>query len=222
MKQQDENPTVKNSSMAEAGVGLGQKILNSIRSSQWFVMRGEHRYGPFAYSHVVRLLMQNELTRNDFVWRVDHLTWQKVDDVPEFTDETIRAFLQTPQAGISAQLDRRSARFAVGTSVLAHNDRKLYQARSVELSLRGAGVIIDAAMLPIGEMLKLHFRPNAKLGERFTAFNARGQIVNKFVMEIPGRPNAPIQFKYGIAFKDLDIATELMLRNYLLTKVTPS
>jgi hypothetical protein len=168
--------------------------LHPGESKEWFVLKGENKYGPFAYLELVKMLQEKNLYEYDYVWTASMVGWKRVSDCEDFSIEKIRALHKSKEAASEEVFfRRRHARVKYGASVLIHNSKSVWKGLSVELSSGGAGLIIDNQNLEPGHNLFLHF----KVGDEVPPFNAICSIVSKHVMSDTN------QVKYGVKFTNI-------------------
>jgi hypothetical protein len=168
---------------------------------EWFALKGNLRFGPFAYNELVRLLQEKSMHDSDFVWHSALKDWQKVADLPEFSVEAIR---NLREAG-GAKLDevffrRRHARIEHDGSILMHNNQKVFRGRSLEISAGGAGIVLDTLTLEVGHQVFLHFKPAKDL----PPFNAVCEVVSRRPVN-SADILAPIH--YGVKFLKIETKT---------------
>src|SRR5690606_4287465 len=78
--------------------------------AEWFVLKGENKYGPFSYPELINMLQQKLIFEFDFVWHSEMSNWQRVAELPSFKSEKVRALKETSMPEISDVFFRRRHR----------------------------------------------------------------------------------------------------------------
>ncbi len=190
------------------GNGLSADLNKSI-DHEWFVLKGENKFGPFAYTDVVKMLQQGAIFEFDFVWHEGMAGWSRVAEVSEFTKDHLRQLKESAMPEISEVFFRRRyRRVNYGGTIIIHDNKKVWKGQAMEISEGGAGVVMENAMLIPGQELYLHFKP----GDGVPPFNAICEIVSKeYVSDLRSR-TAPI--KYGLKFKTVSSETQKFLKDF--------
>ncbi len=177
--------------------------------SEWFVLKGDNKFGPFTFADVVKMLQQGAVFEFDFAWHSGLDTWLRIAEIPDFSKESLKKLKESSMPEISEVFFRRRyRRVAYGGTIIVHDNKKVWKGKSVEISEGGAGVLMDNAMILPGQELYLHFKP----GDGVPPFNAICEVVSKeYVSELRNR-NAPI--KYGLKFKQLSDETQKFLKSF--------
>lgn len=170
----------------------------SFRDCEWYVLKGENRFGPFSYIEVVRMLQEKSLFEFDFVWYDGLQSWTRVAEMAEFNPDQIRNLHQEDLAGGSEVFfRRRHARVKFGGAILVHDNKSLWKGRTIEIGEGGAGVILAHSLLVPGQKIHLHFKP----GQGAPAFNAHCEVVSKQFTKEAQRPGALV--RYGLKFLEV-------------------
>ncbi len=159
--------------------------------AEWFVLKGENKFGPFSYTDVVKMLQQKVVFPFDFIWHAGLDSWKRVAELQDFTEEHIRRLFNansTKQKEVFAE--RKHPRKKFEGSVIVHDNMTLWKGAGFEISKGGVGVTMKNSMVVPGQQLFVHFKGEAD----FPAFNAVCEVVSKkFVND-----DTPIQ--YGLRF----------------------
>lgn len=162
---------------------------------QWFVLKGENKYGPFGYTELLKMLQEKSLYEYDFVWRTELSAWKRIADLEDFKPEKIKSLSTSVSAEVKdAFFRRRYARASYNASLIVHNSKSVWKGRGLEISSGGAGIVIDNRDLEPGQTLFLHF----KAGDGVPPFNAICSIVSKQHVEGPEKP-----VRYGVKFTSI-------------------
>ena len=192
-------PTVVGSSMSED------------EAIQWYVTRGQQKFGPFNYFGVVKALQDKSIFEFDYIWKEGMEGWVRLAEHEKFNAEAIRGLLSTLEekkahADVFAQ--RRHARLPIENDVLINDNQSVSPGRMVEGSVGGTGLIIKNSTLIPGQLIHVHFSSLDGL----PAFNAIGEIVSKKYTRSARDSRAPIH--YGVRFVKMDPAAEERVKNY--------
>jgi hypothetical protein len=173
---------------------------------EWFVLKSENRYGPFAYLEIVRMLQEKNIFEFDYIWNQSMSTWKRVSETDEFATEKIKALKDKGHEDVQEVFfRRRHARASYGASIIIHNNKKVWKGQSMELSPGGAGIVIDHPDFQPGQTLFLHFKP----GDGVPPFNAICTVVSKQA-PMPGANT----LRYGVKFTSINRNVQEAIRTY--------
>lgn len=179
---------------------------------EWYVQKGQHRYGPFSYLGVIRALQEKTVYEFDLCWKHGMGEWVRIAEHAEFSSENIRAVAhQAKETEEQVFTQRQHPRIGFETEVLVHDNRSVWLGRSFEGSVGGSGLIIENATLVPGQTVLLHFAERADL----PAFNALCEIVGKKFAKDVRDPKSPVQ--YMVRFVKLDAQAEARVQKYFQT-----
>jgi hypothetical protein len=165
--------------------------------TEWFVLKGENRFGPFNYTDLVKMLQQKVVFPFDFVWHTAMEGWKRVAEVPDFNSENIRKlFSEAEKEDVFVQ--RRFERTKYSGRVIIHDGLTLWRGEGVEISKGGVGLTMQNTKVLPGQQLTLHFTQQ----EDWPAFNAICEVVSKkFVSD-----STPVE--YGLRFLSMSQETQ--------------
>lgn len=162
--------------------------------AEWFVLKGENKFGPFSYTDVVKMLQQKVVFPFDFIWHAGLEGWKRVAELNDFTEENIRQLFEG--AGKKKKdvfVERQHNRKKFEGKVIVHDNMTLWKGEGFEISKGGVGVTMKNSMVVPGQQVFVHFKGEGQ----FPAFNAVCEVVSKkFVND-----DTPIQ--YGLRFLSL-------------------
>ncbi len=175
----------------------------------WFVLKGDHRFGPFEYLELVRLTQENNLKDWDYVWTKRLPKWTRISSLPEFHVETIEHLRESLSEHLGGAVNevffrRRFARAAFEGSILVHNNHKLYRGRSLEMSAGGLSLVLGIGDIKVTDTLHLHVKPSRET----PAFNSACEVMARRVLNA-GDAKSPVV--YGLKFIGLEerVKTEI-------------
>ena len=179
----------------------------NIAETEWFILKGQNRFGPYVFQDVVKLLQSRSLFEYDYAWNARLETWQLIADLPDFKSEKIKELKQSTQSELSdIFFRRRHARATYGASLIIHNNSQVWKGKSLEISPGGAGIELETGSLQVGQILNIHFKP----GSEVPPFNAKCEIVSQRTTgEGPNR-----KVVYGIRFTEVSEQTQEQLAQF--------
>lgn len=168
----------------------------------WFVLKGDHRFGPFEYLELVRLTQEKNLNDWDYVWTKRLPKWVRLSSLPEFHVETIEHLRESLSQQLGGSVNevffrRRFARAAFESSILVHNNQKLYRGRSLEMSAGGLSLVLSEGDIKVTDHLHLHVKPSRET----PAFNSACEVMARRVLNAAD-PKSPVV--YGLKFVGLE------------------
>ena len=163
--------------------------------TQWYVLKGKNRYGPFIFLDVVRMLQEKSVFEFDYVWRDGLDNWKRLAEVSEFEASKIRALISehNPRAPLVFH-SRRHKRFKYECPLVAHDNAQVWMGKTVELSEGGAGIQMENALILPGQNVYIHFKP----GPTSKPFNVLCEVVSKKYEK--GISNKSALVVYGVKF----------------------
>lgn len=171
---------------------------------EWYVMKGENRFGPFSYIDLVKMMQQKVIFPFDHVWHAGLDSWKRVAQFSEFDPEAIRTLYNKQGKGKGLFSERKFKRHPYEGNVLVHDNLTLWKGKGFEISRGGVGISMQNSLVIPGQKLVVHFKT---YGE-WQAFNAVCEVVSKkFVND-----DSPVQ--YGLRFLSMtqDVQTELFTK----------
>lgn len=211
----DHKPGTPPKPMAPPKLGVAPAPVASSESKsspshvEWYVLKGENKFGPFTHFEIIKLLQQKVIFEFDFAWNSGLNTWKRIAELEEFGVEKMRELQKTMAKGLEEIFfRRRHRRVQYGGTILIHDNKTVWKGQGVEISSGGAGVIMDNAMVVPGQVLYLHFKP----GDGVPPFNAVCEVVSKKFIEGVKEKNASI--RYGLKFTNIPTNTQEFLTEF--------
>lgn len=188
---------------------LGVKSKTTHQAIEWYVLKGDNKFGPFSYREVLKMLQEKVAFEFDFAWHPGLSTWVRIADLDEFKPAHISQIQSADMPDISEVFfRRRHRRVKFGGTVLIHDNKSVWKGTGVEISAGGAGVIMENAMIVPGQILYLHFKP----GDEVPPFNATCEVVSKQFVEGVKDRNTPI--RYGLRFTHISPSAQSLLQEF--------
>jgi hypothetical protein len=151
------------------------KTSNS-SSTDWFVLRGESKYGPYDYSSMIEMIQNGELSDYNFVWAPHLEKWTVIVEVADFSKDRLRLLIETNDPLVKFFEKRKFPRRKSTIPVYAHNNHVFCDGETVTISEKGGLFLLNNPLLSPGERVLLHFK---KTDENPISFNALGEIKRK-------------------------------------------
>jgi len=179
-------------------------------AAEWYVLKGENKFGPFSYPDVIRMLQQKVVFEFDFTWCPGLSTWVRIAELDSFKPENIGQLKETLMPEISEVFFRRRyRRVRYSGAILAHDNKSVWKGKGIEISAGGAGVTIENTRVLPGQTLYIHF----KSGGGIPPFNAICEVVSKQDVESIEKKNIPI--RYGLKFKSISPEAQRLLQQFV-------
>lgn len=178
--------------------------------NQWYILRGETKYGPFEYGAMIRMLQTNELYDYNYVWAPHMDSWTLLNEIPDFSRDRLARLIENNAEVKSAFIPRRSPRIEMLIPVFGHNDHLFFDGHSTCLSENGALLFLNTPLLLPGQDLLVHFRRDEQNSE---AFNVAAQIVRKNFAR--RRLNVKSGLQYAVRFTQVSKLGREALKNFI-------
>lgn len=174
--------------------------------TEWYILKGENKFGPFSISDVIKMLQQKAVFEYDFVWHPGLASWKRVAEMKEFSAGQIRALHSSESDDVKELFfRRRHRRLSYNGTLIIHDNKSVWKGHGIEISAGGAGVIMENATLVPGQTLYLHFKPC----DGVPPFNAVCEVVSKQFVEGVKDRTTPI--RYGLKFTNVNPSTQQLL-----------
>ena len=188
-------PTVAKSEPVEVNFHVAAHTI-----IEWYVLKGENRFGPFNHTDLVRMLQQKVVFPFDFVWHAGMDTWKRVGQVADFDSANIRKMFVERNVATKEDIfvARQFPRRKFNGRLIVHDGMTLWRGDGVEISRGGVGVTMQNAKVLPGQQLTLHFTQQSD----WPAFNAVCEVVSKKILS----DNKPVE--YGLRFLSMTRETQ--------------
>ncbi len=154
----------------------GVQSATAVNAQQWYVLRGEMKYGPYEYRSLITMIQNGELFDYNYVWAPHLENWSLVGELQDFSRDRLCRLIETKDHIAGAFKDRKAARVDLITPVYAHNDYNFFDGHTLSVSENGALVLLNDPLLLPSQKILMHFRESElnPLG-----FNVLAEIVRK-------------------------------------------
>jgi hypothetical protein len=180
---------------------------------EFFVLKGEEKYGPYSYHELVTQLQAKTLFEYDYIWNSKDEGWVRVAEHRLFRPEKIKELYGKDVQDSEVFFRRRYMRAPYPGSVVVHNDQKVWGGEGIEVSEGGAGLFMHNPLLKPGDVVFVHFKPC----EGVEPFQARAEIVHKSFMD--GGLDFEKPVKYGIRFMEIGENARQGIKDFVHSKV---
>jgi hypothetical protein len=178
-----------------------------VKATEWYVLKGDNKFGPFMHAEVVKLLQDKSVFEFDYVWHAGLTSWQRIAEIADFKPEQLK------HSNVKEVFFRRKhPRIAHTGSLIVHDGKKLWKGRSLEISEGGAGLIMENLSVNPGHSLYIHFKP----GDDLPAFAAYCDVVSRTLVNPADPQNSAV--RYGVKFSKLDSHAEQTIKHLTQTK----
>ncbi len=148
---------------------------NPLEAPEWFILKGQNRFGPYSFFDVVKLLQSRSLFEYDYAWNPSLETWHLIAELEDFKADKIKALKDSSHPELTEVFfRRRHGRANYGASLIVHNNSKVWKGKSFEISPGGAGIELESGEMQIGQAVSIHFKP----GDDVPPFNAKCEVVS--------------------------------------------
>lgn len=145
-------------------------VPNPQAQDQWYILRGEMKYGPYDYRSMISMLQNGELFDYNYVWSGHLESWTALGDLQEFSKETLIRLIQTRDHLNDAFKNRQATRVDVKVPVFAHNDHNFFDGHTLSISENGALVLLNDPLLYLGQRIIINFRTSEINPQSFNVF----------------------------------------------------
>jgi len=174
---------------------------------EWFILKGQNRFGPYSYFDIVKLLQSRSLYEYDYAWNPKLETWHLISELSEFSPDRIKELKSSSHPDLTEMFfRRRHARANYGASLIIHNGAQVWKGKSFEVSPGGAGIELENGQVQVGQTLNIHFKP----GDDVPPFNTKCEVVSVRTL---GKDKEK-KVIYGVKFLELSQHTQEYLAQF--------
>lgn len=176
---------------------------------QWYILRGEMKYGPYEYRSLITMIQTGELQDYNYVWASHLDNWTLVGELQDFSKDRLARLIQTKDHLAGSFKDRQATRVDVISPVYAHNDHNFFDGHTLSVSENGALVLLNDPLLLPGQKIMLHFRESEVNPQ---GFNVLCEIVRKNYSK--QRLNVKSGLHYAVRFLQVQDQGKTQLTNW--------
>jgi hypothetical protein len=183
--------------------------------NSWFILKGEEKFGPFPFLDLVRMLQEKNLNEFDFVWNSKMSNWCRVADCEDFSADKMKALLAEQNTkDNNVFFRRRFARAGYSSSLVVHNNLKIWKGECFQISAGGAGLILDNCDLKKGDEIYLHFKPGLKV----PPFNSQCEVVALHELKAA---DGKLRWQLGVRFLKVNYLIQKVINDYVTVSQDP-
>lgn len=149
---------------------------SSINTAQWYILRGEMKYGPYEYRSLITMIQTGELFDYNYIWAAHLENWTLLGDLQEFSKDRLCRLIETKDHISGAFIERKFPRVDLVTPIYAHDDHNFFDGQTLSVSENGALVLLNDPLLQLGQQILIHFRSS---DVNTKPFNVHCEIVRK-------------------------------------------
>lgn len=153
---------------------VGMKL--DTNSEQWYILRGELKYGPYDYKSVIQMLQKSELFDYNYIWAPHLENWTLLGDIPDFSKDRFCRILESNDDLALAFNKRSSSRVEIEVPLYAHDNHRFFDGHTISVSQDGALVLLNDPLLNPGHKILLNFRSCDRNPQ---TFNVLCEVVRK-------------------------------------------
>jgi hypothetical protein len=188
----------------------GDQSATASNIEQWFILRGDMKYGPYEYKSLITMIQKGELFDYNYVWAPHMENWTMVGELQEFSKDRLCRLIETKDHLAGAFTERKFPRLDKVIEVYAHNDHSFFDGQTLSVSENGALVLLNDPLLLQGQKIMIHFRPENKDGQ---GFNVLAEIVRKNFSK--QRLNVKSGLHYAVRFLHVQDHGKTQLTNWI-------
>lgn len=145
-------------------------------NTNWYVLIGDQKYGPYDYKTVIQMIQANQLMDFNYVW-AEHLEgWTPLYLLEDFSKDRFELLLQKESEYLSSFIKRKCPRIDVKIPIIGHNTIRFFDGEIVSISESGALCLLNTPLVQVEDQIKLHVKATQ---DQQVAFNIECSIVRK-------------------------------------------
>lgn len=181
------------------------------KNNQWYVLRGEMKYGPYEYGVLIHMLQKGEVQDYNYAWAPHLEKWTLIGELPEFSKDRLNILLNSKDQNVKgAFFQRQHDRLDLKTPVYGHNEHQFFDGETISVSENGALVLLNTPLLLPGQDILIHFLTSDKNSK---GFNIIARIVRKnFTKQ---RINVKSGLHYALRFEQISDLGKMQIKKIL-------
>ncbi len=166
--------------------------------TNWHVLMGDQKYGPYDYKTVIEMLQSNQLMDYNYVWAPHLEAWTQIHMLEEFSRDRFKILLQKDSDLLSAFAKRTNPRTDIEIPLIGHNNIRFFDGTLVSVSEAGGLCLLNTPLIQLSDKIKLHIKAK---DQSSPAFNVEGEIIRKNFSK--QRLNSKSGLYYTVRFLDI-------------------
>ena len=193
-------------------IGQKDEVTNSIEletpDNTWYLLRDNAQSGPYDTREIVKMLQEQKAFEFDYVWAPVLKSWERISDCSYFSEEKIRPYLDGGKQSKASHFRRRSVRVELRTSLILHNNKKVWNGSGFEVSAGGASLEVPDTCFKSGDIITIHYRPSKNV----PAFNVHCEVVS--AKPSPADPSSKTM-RLGLRFIRVNSTSQEVLKQII-------
>lgn len=181
---------------------------------QWYILRGDNKYGPYDYKAIIQMLQKSELFEYNYMWAPHLENWTLLGDLPDFSKDRFCRILESNDDLADAFTKRSSSRIEIQIPLYAHDNHRHFDGHTVSVSNEGALVVLNDPLLVPGQKILIHFQ-NCEKNQQ--PFNVVCEVIRKNFTK--HRLNVKSGLHYVVRFLQVQEAGKNQILNWTRTSV---
>jgi PilZ domain/GYF domain 2 len=166
--------------------------------TNWYVLMGDQKYGPYDYKTIIEMLQSNQLMDYNYVWAPHLEAWTQIHQLEEFSSDRFKLLLQKDSDFLAAFVKRTNPRTETQLPVIGHNNIRFFDGTLISISEAGGLCLLNTPLIQLGDQLKIHVKPKDQSGP---SFNVECEVIRKNFSK--QRLNAKSGLYYAVRFLDI-------------------
>ncbi len=181
--------------------------------TNWHVLIGDQKYGPYDYKTVIEMLQTNQLMDYNYVWAPHLESWTQIHQLEEFGHDRFQVLMQKESELLSAFVKRAHPRIETEIPVIGHNNIRFFDGTMVSVSEAGGLCLLNTPLIQLGDQLKIHIKQK---DQSSPAFNIECEVIRKNFSK--QRLNAKSGLYYAVRFLDIQATGLSTIQNWISIK----
>jgi hypothetical protein len=191
-----------------------QQTIPTPNHHEWYILRGEIKYGPYEYSALIHMIQTGELFDYNYAWASHMESWMVLGDIKEFSKDTLARLIQTQDHSPGVFIKRGSPRVEIDRDVYAHNNNNFFDGKCTSISDNGALLLLNDPLLLPGQEIVIHFRGVDENNP--SGFNVKAEVIRKNFSK--QRINVKSGLHYAVRFLQVPKYGQDQILNMILKK----
>lgn len=182
-------------------------------NNTWYVLIGDQKYGPYDYSSMINMLQTHQLMDYNYVWASHLENWTPIHQLEEFSKDRFINLLKSGSDLSGSFIKRDKPRANVEIPLIGHNTIRFFDGKVTSISESGALCLINTPLVQVGDVLKLHIKPDIHSD---ISFNVEAEVIRKNFSK--QRLNSKSGLYYAIRFNDIQKVGVDQIRRWVTDK----
>jgi c-di-GMP-binding flagellar brake protein YcgR len=155
------------------------------------------------------MLQEKAIEEFDYVWTEKLDNWVRISDCDNFSHDKLKALVNSSNSSENQVFFRRRfPRVSYSSSLIIHNNLRVWKGQSFQISAGGAGLDIENSNLVKGDEIYLHF----KHGLKVPTFNAQCEVM---AIHDEKDRNGIVHQHIGVRFLKVNYLIQKVINDYV-------